>query len=478
MEFSNKKWSREEFLVQREQLFAQTNGSMSVDWEQSAAYLQEIPNAKWMAFRLWQAAEKGNTLIQSAGGVSKLKEEKQMLRTFEREGEADLLSVAVDSFTRQNRLEEAQKLIDSGRSREGFPVIGHGVEACRELTEGTKAPVELVGAGADPRLLAEVAAAGGFTSIEGGGIASNLAFAKNISLERSIADWQYADRMVGLYAEEGIILNRELYGPLTGTMVPPCVSHSISVLESLMAAEQGVKSITVGYAQCGNLVQDVAAIRSLKKLTEEYMAKFGYHDVQVTTAFHQWLGGFPQDEAKAFGVISLGSTAAALAGATKIRVRGLHEVMGQPEIGASAKGLRCTRQTVLMLSEQTMTAFDRLEEECRVIEAETRCILDRCIALGGGDPAAGAVRAVAAGMIDVPFAPSRLNAGKMLPIRDNDGCVRIFHPGGLPLSADLLDFNRSKVEERARAERRAPSFQMVIDDIYAISGGRLVGRPR
>ncbi|NLC25931.1 MAG: hypothetical protein GX777_04820, partial [Fastidiosipila sp.] len=32
--------------------------------------------------------------------------------------------------------------------------------------------------------------------------------------------------------------------------------------------------------------------------------------------------------------------------------------------------------------------------------------------------------------------------------------------------------------ERARYENREASFQMVIDDVYAISKGRLVGRPK
>ena len=36
----------------------------------------------------------------------------------------------------------------------------------------------------------------------------------------------------------------------------------------------------------------------------------------------------------------------------------------------------------------------------------------------------------------------------------------------------------SKIEERAKAENRKASFQMVIDDVYAIGKGRLVGRPR
>ncbi|HHT45353.1 MAG TPA: hypothetical protein GXZ89_07670, partial [Fastidiosipila sp.] len=34
------------------------------------------------------------------------------------------------------------------------------------------------------------------------------------------------------------------------------------------------------------------------------------------------------------------------------------------------------------------------------------------------------------------------------------------------------------IEARAHLEKRQASFQMVIDDVYAISKGRLVGRPK
>ena len=87
-------------------------------------------------------------------------------------------------------------------------------------------------------------------------------------------------------------------------------------------------------------------------------------------------------------------------------------------------------------------------------------------------------RGVQAGVLDVPFAPCRANAGLMLPCRDNNGAVRILNPGNLPFSQDLKDFHRAKIEERAAAEKRKASFQMVIDDVYAIGKGRLVGRPR
>ena len=40
------------------------------------------------------------------------------------------------------------------------------------------------------------------------------------------------------------------------------------------------------------------------------------------------------------------------------------------------------------------------------------------------------------------------------------------------------EFHREKLAERARYEERTPGFQFVIDDIYAIGKGMLVGRPR
>ena len=43
-------------------------------------------------------------------------------------------------------------------------------------------------------------------------------------METTIANWQYVDRLTGLYEEMGVSINREPYGPLTGTLVPPCIS--------------------------------------------------------------------------------------------------------------------------------------------------------------------------------------------------------------------------------------------------------------
>ncbi len=482
MDIRNKRISDDEFSRLRQEVLAQWPTGKGVDLEEAVAYHKSMPQSRIFSKKLLDAKKEGRTLVQPRAGVPVIEEHIKLMQYLEKEGEADLLPTTIDSYTRQNRYTEAENGISEsirlGRAMlNGFPAVNHGVSGCRQVIESVNVPLQVRHGTPDARLLTEVAYAGGFTSYEGGGISYNLPYCKNIPMERTIRDWQYVDRLTGLYEEMGVSINREPYGPLTGTLVPPCISHAAAIIEALLAAEQGVKNITVGYGQCGNLVQDIAAIRTLEELTDEYLHKYGYNDVQVTTVLHQWMGGFPADEAKAFGVIASGSLTAGLSKATKVIVKTPHEAVGIPTMEANAQGLRCTKQVVNMMADQTFRAAN-LEEEKEIIRRETRCIVDKCFELGNGDIAVGVCRGVEAGVLDVPFAPCRANAGLMLPCRDNDGAIRILNMGHLPFTQDLKDFHAAKIEERAKAENRKASFQMVIDDVYAIGKGRLVGRPR
>jgi len=482
MDIQNKRIPDAEFEALRKEVLTQWPTGKEVDLDEAIAYHKAMPKEKSFSKKLLDAKRDGRTLVQPRAGVPVVEEHIKLMQYLEEFGEADLLPSTIDSYTRQNRYEEAENGIAESLRLEramlnGFPAVNHGVAKCRQVIESVNVPMQVRHGTPDARLLTEITLAGGFTSYEGGGVSYNLPYCKDIPMERTIRDWQYCDRVVGMYEEMGVSINREPYGPLTGTLVPPCISHAAAVIEALLAAEQGVKNITVGYGQCGNLVQDIAAIRTLQALTDEYLAKYGYKDVQVTTVLHQWMGGFPADEAKAFGVISSGSLIAALSKATKVIVKTPHEAVGIPTMEANAEGLRCTKQVVNMLADQTFED-KRLDLEMEIISRETRAIVDKCFELGQGDIAVGIVRGVEAGVLDVPFAPCRANAGLMLPCRDNNGAVRILNMGNLPFDKELQDFHREKIEERARAEKRQASFQMVVDDVYAIGKGRLVGRPK
>ena len=482
MEIKNKKIPRDEFMESREEVLNNWITGKDVDLEESFSYHHELPEYKIFSKKLIKAKQEKKTLIQPRAGVALVDDQIKLLKYLQDVGEADLLPTTIDSYTRQNCYEDAQKgIVESIKNNKsmlnGFPAVNHGVESCRRIINALDTPVQVRHGTPDARLLSEITYAAGFTSFEGGGISYNIPYAKNVPLEKTIKDWQYVDRLAGIYEEENISINREPYGPLTGTLVPPCISHSVAIIESLLAAEQGVKNISVGYGQCGNFIQDIAAIKSLEELTNDYLINNGYEDVIVTTVLHQWMGSFPQNESKAFSVIALGSTLASLSKATKVIVKTPHEAIGVPTMEANAQGLLCTKQVLSMLKDQEFKTKE-VEVEKEIIKKETRCIVDKCFEMGEGDIALGVIRAFKGGVLDIPFAPSVHTLGKLLPARDNFGAIRILNPGKLPFTPEIIDFNNKKIEERAKFENREKSFQMVIDDVYAISKGTLIGRPK
>lgn len=482
MDIENKKWSEEKFLQVREEVLRQWPTGNDVDLVEAMEYLRSVPSHKSFPVKLKQAKENGITLTQPRAGVALINQHIELLNYLQDEGEADLLPSTIDSYTRQNKYNECElgikESMAQGRSLlNGFPGVNHGISGCRRVFEAVNLPLQARHGTPDARLLSEIIHASGWTSNEGGGISYNIPYAKNVSIERSLLDWQYCDRLAGYYEERGISINREPFGPLTGTLVPPSMSNAVAIIEALMAVEQGVKNITVGYGECGNLIQDVAAIRALEEQTDEYLRNYGYRDVFVSTVFHQWMGGFPQDEAKAFGVIANGAVAAALAGVTKVIVKTPHEAMGIPTKEANAAGLKATKMVLNMLQGQRLPVSKELETEITIIKAETKCILDKVYDIGSGDLAQGVILAFESGVLDIPFAPSKYNMGVMIPARDNKGAVRYLGFGNVPLSNELKNYNAMKLQERASAESRDVSFQMTIDDIFAVSKGVLIGRP-
>lgn len=484
MELKNKKWTEEQFFEVRAKVLAswKTGNDPELNLENAVEYLKKIPDEKNFAKKLAKAkASKSRTLVQPRAGVPVISEHINLLHHLEASG-ADFLPSTIDSYTRQNRYLEAEKGIEESVKEHramlnGFPAVNHGVSGCRMVLESVGVPLQARHGTPDSRLLAEIIHASGWTSNEGGAISYNVPYAKSVSIEDSIKYWQYCDRLVGYYEEHGVSINREPFGPLTGTLVPPSISNTIGIIEALLAAEQGVKSITVGYGMGGNIVQDVAAIRTLQEQTDEYLKKFGYNDVVVTTVFHQWMGGFPSDEAEALGLISMSSTVAALSGATKMITKTPHESVGIPTKEANGIGIKASRMVTKLLQDQKFPECEQLTQEMKQIKEEVDCLMECVLKVGDGDLAVGTVKAFEQGLLDVPFAPSKFNAGLILPARDNDGCIRILEFGKLGFNDKIKDFHRKKISERAASEGRPVSFQLTIDDIYAVSTGHLIGRP-
>jgi methylaspartate mutase epsilon subunit len=446
----------------------------AVDFEEAVAFHEDLPESKAFATVLEGA---DGPLLQPRAGVPTIEGQKALLQHLEAAGTADLLPTTIDSYTRDNEYGKAKAGLDAARESgdaelNGFPAVNHGVDGCRKLVRACDAPIEVRHGTPDARLLAMVTYAGGFQSFEGGPISYNIPYTKGDDLAETIRNWQFVDRLAGAYTARGVTINREPFGPLTGTLVPPSIAITVMLLEGMLAATQGVRSLTLGYGQVGNLVQDVAALYALRSLGEEYLPD----DVAVTTVFHQWMGGFPPDEARANGVIGLGAATAAVAKPDKVITKSPQEFEGVPTKEANAAGLRTTRQVMEMLLEQDVV-LEGVDEELSFIQRSTRQLMDAVLAHGDGDVARGTVEAFDSGALDVPFAPSDAAAGDVLPARDDDGRVRILEFGDLALREDVRTVHQNRLDGRARTEGRATDFRMVADDVDAISAGKLIGRP-
>jgi methylaspartate mutase epsilon subunit len=327
-------------------------------------------------------------------------------------------------------------------------------------------------------LSAEVVLAAGYRAIQGGMLGTSLPFMKDLPITEAIRNWQYLERLVGTYQAQGVDIHREYYGALMGMIMPPSVMCASLIFDALMAAEQGVKHMTLGANNNLHVMQDVAAVRVLDKLSRDYLEQRGFGDVTVTPLLYMWMGQFPHEEPDAYALIGLGTLTAVLARAAAVVVKTPDEAFGVASTQANATSVRVTRAMLEIARRQRYPESAELAAEMALIERETRAIIDTALDLGDGDISTGVVRAYATGTMDVPFAPAAGNAGKALPVRDADGAVRLLEFGNLPFDDDIKDYHRERVQRRIeRDDAAGAAFTMVVKDVSleAFRGIELAG---
>jgi methylaspartate mutase epsilon subunit len=103
-----------------------------------------------------------------------------------------------------------------------------------------------------------------------------------------------------------------------------------------------------------------------------------------------------------------------------------------------------------------------------MIKKEAMAIVDKALELGDGDVAVGVVRGFEAGTIDIPWAPNIHTQGAVIPVRDGKGAVRYLRTGNLPFSREILEYNESKIRERAEKISAKVDFDLACFDIQEI----------
>lgn len=384
-----------------------------------------------------RADDEGRVLVQPRVGVGGHKAQLRMLREIHASSSPDMLTLTIDSYTRLAMFDKAREVLDIDPTQlNGYPLVAHGWAAVREIDEAFDQPLQVRHGSPDPRRLFAESVAGGMTSFEGGPIGYNLPYCKSVPLKHSLDAWREVDDLVGLLASHGVLVEREMFGSLTGVLVPPSVALSCVLLEAIMACRSGCRSVSLSVSQGGNVVQDVAMLRAARRLCREYLPP----QARAHVVLHQFMGVFPQRREGADAIIFAGGLVAALGGATKVITKTYQEALGRPDADANASGVRLTRVAVSNPFGFSLEGNTALAEEEDQILAEVRQILDPV--LQHEDLTQGVLEGFASGRLDIPFPASRSAQGRVIPVRDASGAVRYASTGGLPFSQQVKNSGR------------------------------------
>jgi methylaspartate mutase epsilon subunit len=479
----NQKWDEDRFLRERREVLSRWPTGREVDFEEAVAYHRGLPDSKNFTRVMQQIHQEGRSVIFPRGGTPILEQEIELNRALVEAG-LPVIPLTPDSYCRLGQYAKAQQGLEesvkAGRPKlNGYPTVIHGVKNTRKVVENTGAALNqrLTNIGGI-RLMAEIAFAAGITAALVDPLLTFGWYEKKATAAECIEEYQYIQRLIGHYAERGVIIANDTDGINANLQFPMSVDIASVIIVGLLGAVQGVKSVIPRLSMFGHLAQDIAWARVLRRLMREYLDRFGHDDVIVPGLALDQVPLFPhpQDMGMSFGFLGYSAVVAALAESEIVYVRTIDEAAGIPTKEAHAVSYRAAKFIFDVIRAQRIDLdLASIKTEEKIAEMEVRAIMDRVLDLGDGDVAVGFEKAVQAGAIDCPLAGNVHLKSKVLGIRDNQGACRYLDFGDLPIPKEAREFHRQKVAEREQAEGRKMDLNAVIQDFWAFSHGKIKG---
>jgi len=434
-----------------------------VDTFDFAEVAEFVSNASKELFISHHFAKREKMLVQPRGGFPTYKQQYALYECFVK-ANVDVLPLTVDSNTRLNDYATAKKMLRLSEENDmdmlnGYPLVTHGYRTTRKMITHFNKPVSLRHGTPDARLLIETAIASGIFEIEGGPITYLLPYSKNFPLDKAFLYWKYVERVCANYSELNEPINRESFGPLSATLVPPSITIVIQLLEMLLSLEEGVKSFSVSFAQQGSMNQDIVTGAVIKKLARHYAEEIDCGDAAINLVYHQWMGAFPMNQDYADQLINLSTVIASMVGADKIITKTRQEATGIPTKEANAKTVADTQYCLRILNGLPHVVD---EEEEEILTLEVMAIMGAVF----NDPAdtlwRKAFNSIKNGIIDVPFSPHIINQNEMITIRDAQKNIRIINRGNVPIPDRCYEY------EKAQCDLTKDTTSIVNDIIHDI----------
>jgi methylaspartate mutase epsilon subunit len=432
-------------LLQEEREIILSNEHVDAfDFEEVADF---VSNASKELFISHHFARREKMLVQPRGGFPTYEQQYALYEYFVK-AEVDVLPLTIDSNTRLNDYATARKMLRLSEENDmdmlnGYPLVTHGYRTTRNMITHFNKPVSLRHGTPDARLLIETAIASGIFEIEGGPITYLLPYSKNFPLDKAFLYWKYVERVCANYSAMNEPINRESFGPLTATLVPPSITIVIQLLEMLLSLEEGVKSFSVSFAQQGSMIQDIVTGNVLRKLAKHYAGQIGCGDAAINLVYHQWMGAFPTNPDYADQLINLATVIASMVGADKIITKTRQEATGIPTREANAKAVADTQYCLRILNGLPRVVD---EEEEEILTLEVKAIMEAVFNDRADTLWRKVFNSIKSGIIDVPFSPHIINQNEMITIRDTHRNIRIIERGNVPIPDRCFEYERAQCD--------------------------------
>jgi methylaspartate mutase epsilon subunit len=469
IDLSMKQWDWDYFLQQRREVLQlwptgkELAHAGAID--EAIAYHRAQAPMKYASLRNEAAEKEGRIQIVPQVGHALVQQTVDHI-THSEDLHPDRWYVLTDTYTRKSEYAKAADAVERSRQKNvsflnGYPLVAHGLQGARAINEASAAAIGTDNNDEDARLPWEFALAGGWTWGTIKSIEELIQHSRDYPVDKNIHNQQYIDRLAAHFTEQGVPILRRASANLPG-WDSLGFKVTVSLLEVLLSAAQGVKWIDLSLGIGMNLVQDVAAIQVLKKLSREYLDEMGCSDVKIFSWTYFFLGDWPLERGQMSGQLAWNAAVSALAGCNGMFIKSPDEATTTPTAEGFREGLHICNQVVRLVAGQRLSDSDELKLERDMIEMEVRALMKGVLELGDGDLAKGGARAILSGTLDTMFSPYKYLKGRVKVVRDYNGALRYLDHGLMPLPKDVIEYHRQRIAERERKEGTTAGVNWIV----------------
>lgn len=372
-------------------------------------------------------ASSGRLIVQPRLGFSSPARMRAALQRVKAADATTVGTLTLDSYTRVNDDDSAQRALAGGLDLNGFPLVVHGAQITRSVLAGItdeQFPVQVRHGSAQPQRIVRTLLEAGIDATEGGPVSYCLPYSA-VRLSRAVEAWSECCSMLAVGPDDARTGHLESFaGCMLGQLCPPSLLVALGILEGLFAREHGVSSMSLSFAQQTNPTQDLEGLLALRALAAEHLPDVDLHFVVYT-----FMGVFPRTVTGARALTRECVDLAVRGGAQRMIVKTVAESARIPTVQENVDAL----EYAATCARSAQFDQERSSPEDSEVYDEARTLVEAV--LGLAPTVRGAIlEAFRRGFLDVPYCLHADNAGRTRSFLEPDGRIRWLDTGGLPLA--------------------------------------------